>query len=70
MALLNRLWQREDVSIILITSELAEEYHQHISNYLTKNLYPVILEIPSQAKEVKDPVSELLRQAVGIKLDL
>ena len=70
MTILNDLWQREDISIILITSEIAKKYHQPISNYIAKNLYPVIVEIPSQAKDVKDPVSELVRQAVGIKLDL
>ncbi|MHA1975944.1 MAG: V-type ATP synthase subunit F [Candidatus Hodarchaeales archaeon] len=69
LSILSDLWQREDVSIILITSEIAEKYHQPISNYMAKNLYPVILEIPSQVKGIKDPVAELIRQAVGIKLE-
>ncbi|MHA2238963.1 MAG: V-type ATP synthase subunit F, partial [Candidatus Hodarchaeales archaeon] len=67
--ILTDLWQREDISIILITSEIAEKYQQPISNYMAKNLYPVILEIPTQDKLSKDPVSELIRQAVGIKLE-
>ena len=67
---LTDLWQREDISIILITSDIAEEHQQPISNYMARNLYPVILEIPTQAQLTKDPVSELIRQAVGIKLDL
>ena len=69
LSILTDLWQREDVSIILITSEIAEKFHQPISTYMTKNLYPVILEIPSKVKGAKDPVAELIRQAVGIKLE-
>ncbi|MHA2289235.1 MAG: V-type ATP synthase subunit F [Promethearchaeota archaeon] len=69
LSILTNLWQREDVSIILITSDIAEKFHQPISNYMAKNLYPVILEIPSQVKGSKDPVAELIKQAVGIKLE-
>jgi vacuolar-type H+-ATPase subunit F/Vma7 len=69
LSILTDLWHREDVSIILVTSDIADKYHQPISNYMAKNLYPVILEIPSQVKGTKDPVAELIRQAVGIKLE-
>jgi vacuolar-type H+-ATPase subunit F/Vma7 len=68
--ILTDLWQREDISIILITADIADKYQQPISNYMAKNLYPVILEIPTQEQLSKDPVSELIRQAVGIKIDL
>ncbi len=70
LEILTDLWQREDISIILITSKIAEKYQQQISNYMAKNLYPVILEVPTQDQLSKDPVSELIRQAVGIKLEL
>jgi vacuolar-type H+-ATPase subunit F/Vma7 len=68
--ILSKLWMREDISIILITPEIAKTCHQEITRFMKKNLFPVIMELPLKQKNVKDPLTELIRQAVGIKLDL
>ena len=37
---------------------------------MRKNPFPIIMELPLEQKDVKDPLVELIRQAVGIKLEL
>jgi vacuolar-type H+-ATPase subunit F/Vma7 len=37
---------------------------------MAKNLFPIIMELPLKLKDTKDPLTELLRQAVGIKLEI
>jgi vacuolar-type H+-ATPase subunit F/Vma7 len=61
---------RKDISIILVTPDIAERYHQKISEFMGKNPFPIIMELPLEQKDVKDPLVELIRQAVGIKLEL
>ncbi|MFX1539100.1 MAG: V-type ATP synthase subunit F [Promethearchaeota archaeon] len=68
--ILSSLWLRKDISIILITPDIAERYHQEITEFMTKNPFPVIMELPLIQKDVKDPLAELIRQAVGINLEL
>jgi vacuolar-type H+-ATPase subunit F/Vma7 len=68
--ILTDLWSRKDISIILVTSDVAKRYHQQITNFMGKKPFPIIMELPLKGKDVKDPLTELIRQAVGIKLDL
>ena len=68
--ILSNLWSREDVSIILVTPDIAERYQQQITEFMAKNPFPIIMELPTKQKDVKDPLTELIRQAVGIKLEL
>ena len=68
--ILTSLWSRDDISIILITPEITNMYHQEISKFMEKNLFPIIMELPLKGKETKDPLIDLLRRAVGIKMDL
>ncbi|UCG90789.1 MAG: V-type ATP synthase subunit F [Candidatus Heimdallarchaeota archaeon] len=68
--ILSSLWLRKDISIILITPDIAERYHQEITEFIAKNPFPIIMELPIKQKDVKDPLTELIRQAVGINLEL
>jgi len=68
--ILSSLWSREDISIILITPDIAEQFHQQITEFMTKNPFPIIMELPIKREDVKDPLTELIRQAVGINLEL
>ena len=68
--ILSSLWLRKDISIILVTPDIAERYHQKITEFMRKNPFPIIMELPLEQKDVKDPLVELIRQAVGIKLEL
>ncbi|UCG02357.1 MAG: hypothetical protein JSW11_22575 [Candidatus Heimdallarchaeota archaeon] len=67
---LSSLWSRKDISIILVTPDIAERYHQQITDFMAKNPFPVIMELPTKREDVKDQLTELIRQAVGINLEL
>jgi len=54
----------------LITPDIAERYHQEITEFIAKNPFPIIMELPIKQKDAKDPLAELIRQAVGINLEL
>ena len=56
--------------MILITPKVSERCHQQITEFISKNLFPIIMELPLEQTDVKDPLTELIRQAVGIKLEL
>lgn len=56
--------------MILITPEVSERCHQQITEFISKNIFPIIMELPLKQTDVKDPLTELIRQAVGIKLEL
>ncbi|MHA2202066.1 MAG: V-type ATP synthase subunit F [Candidatus Hodarchaeales archaeon] len=68
--ILSSLWSRKDISIILVTPNIAERYHQQITEFMVKNPFPIIMELPISREDVKDPLTELIRQAVGINLEL
>ena len=68
--ILSSLWVRKDISVILITPDIAEQYHQQITEFMTKNPFPIIMELPIKREDVKDPLTDLIRQAVGINLEL
>ncbi len=67
---LSNIWLRKDISIILITPKIAERCHQRITEFMSEKTFPVIMELPTDLKKGKDPLTELIRQAVGIKLEL
>ena len=68
--ILSNLWLREDISIIIVTPEIAQQYHTQITEFMTKNLFPIIMELPVKIEGAQDPLTELVRQAVGVKLDI
>lgn len=68
--ILSKIWLRKDISIILITPEIAKRCHQQITDFMAEKTFPVIMELPTELKKGKDPLTELIRQAVGIKLEL
>ena len=68
--ILSNIWVRKDISIILITPEIAERCHQRITEFMAEKPFPVIMELPTKLTKGKDPLTELIRQAVGIKLEL
>ena len=45
-------------------------FDEPINCFMGKNPFPIIMELPLEQKDVKDPLVELIRQAVGIKLEL
>ncbi|NHJ02849.1 MAG: hypothetical protein EAX86_11990 [Candidatus Heimdallarchaeota archaeon] len=67
--ILSNLWLREDISIIIISPNIAQHYHNQIAEFMAKNLFPVIIELPIK-KEGTDPLTDLVRQAVGVKLNM
>ncbi|MFX0119069.1 MAG: V-type ATP synthase subunit F [Promethearchaeota archaeon] len=68
--ILSKLWLRKDISVILITPDIAERYHQQIAEFMAKNPFPIIMELPTKYEDNKDPLTELIRQAVGINIEL
>lgn len=68
--ILTNLWSRKDISIILVTPEIAEHFHHQITEFMAKNPFPIIMELPIKREDVKDPLTELIRQAVGINIEL
>ena len=66
---LHSLWIREDVTVIIITPEVAKVCHEQIANMMKEKIFPVIIELPIGSKE-KDPLKKLLKEAVGIDLDI
>jgi vacuolar-type H+-ATPase subunit F/Vma7 len=68
--ILTDLWSRKDISIILVTPEIAEQFHNQITEFMAKNPFPIIIELPTKREDIKDPLTELIRQAVGINLEL
>ena len=68
--ILTKLWSRKDISIILVTPDIAEHYHKQITEFMAKNTFPIIMELPIKREDLKDPLTELIRQAVGINLEI
>lgn len=66
--ILHSLWIREDISIIIITSNIASQCHDQITAMMKEKIFPIIIEIPSDQKEA-DSLGDLLKQTVGIELE-
>ncbi|MHA1974917.1 MAG: V-type ATP synthase subunit F [Candidatus Hodarchaeales archaeon] len=70
LEVLSNLWLREDITVIIVTPEVAEACRQEISEFMSKKLFPVIMELPLKDQKEKDSLTELVLQAVGIKLEI
>ena len=68
---LDRLYEREDIAVIMITqtlTNLCREYIYHLK--LTKR-QPLIIEIPDRHGNgtTKDSITRYVQEAIGVKLD-
>ncbi|MHA1213844.1 MAG: V-type ATP synthase subunit F [Candidatus Hodarchaeales archaeon] len=70
LEILSSLWLREDITVIIITPEIAEVCSQEISEFMSRKLFPIIMELPLEEQKEKDSLTELVLQAVGIKLEI
>lgn len=67
------LSRREDVAVILITERLATQTQELIAQIQQERTYPVIIEIPDKGGKIEketDTLRELVKQAVGVELEI
>ncbi len=60
-----------DISIIIITEQLAEKVRETIEE-LSENPYPVIVEIPDKTGHLErkeSPIRRLVKRAIGVELE-
>ncbi len=59
-----------DVGIIIITERIARQIIEDVDRYVYGTDFPLIIEIPDRAGPLpgRKPVSELVKQAVGVKV--
>ncbi|MDY6964776.1 MAG: V-type ATP synthase subunit F [Halobacteriota archaeon] len=70
---LKDLVKDEDAAIIIITEKIAESIRSTIEDIDSKKkgVIPIIIEIPDKSGKMPrevDPLSELIRRAIGIEL--
>lgn len=67
----NKITDRDDIGIILITESLAEKLGKILKEFRLRNNIPVIVEIPDKKgrkKEHIDYISHLIKKAVGVEV--
>jgi V/A-type H+-transporting ATPase subunit F len=67
----NEISEKDDIGIIFITEQIAEELQRELKEFRTRNNIPVILEIPDKSGRIKDHidfVSQLIKKAVGVEV--
>ncbi|MFQ6123176.1 MAG: V-type ATP synthase subunit F [Candidatus Heimdallarchaeota archaeon] len=68
-----KLSRQEGVAVILITERLAAQALDIIAQIQQERTYPVIIEIPDKGGKIKketDTLKELVKQAVGVELEI
>ena len=66
------LSEKDDIGIIFITEEIAEEISGYLKDFRIRNNLPIIVEIPDKKGRLKDHVdfvSHLIKKAVGIEVN-
>ncbi len=67
----NKLIERENLGLILITEELADKLGRRLREYRYTHRLPIIVEIPDKRgrrREHIDIVSQLIKKAVGVEI--
>ena len=69
LSLLEDMTKDNDVGVIFITEDLAEQFKRDLKDYRMAHYIPIIVEIPDRTGHKKDHidfVSHLIKRAVGI----
>ena len=69
LSLLEDMTKDNDVGVIFITEDLAEQFKRDLKDYRMVHYIPIIVEIPDRTGHKKDHidfVSHLIKRAVGI----
>ena len=67
----NDLIQRDDIGIVFITEQIAEELSRELKDFRARFSLPIIVEIPDKKGRMKDHVdyvSLLIKKAVGVEV--
>ena len=67
----NVLSERDDIGVIFVTEQIVESLGKHLKDYRTRNILPIIVEIPDKTGRIKDHedyVSHLIKKAVGVDI--
>ncbi|MFO8109744.1 MAG: V-type ATP synthase subunit F [Thermoplasmata archaeon] len=71
---LRKFMNSGNVAVVLISEKVAESVRAELNRMTeSKDLYPVIVEIPDRegpAKDKEDPLEEKIKRAVGIDISL
>lgn len=61
----------EDVSIIIITQNLANEIREHINRKIGSDVLPMIIEIPDKdgsSEGSSDQMADLIKRVIGVEM--
>ena len=68
----NKILDRDDIGIVLITEHFAEKIAKYLDDYRIRNSIPIIVEIPDKKGRIPDHVdyvSHLIKKAVGLEVN-
>ena len=69
MKILDEYMARDDLGILIITSEIAQTLKHEIAHWKREKHFPIIVEIQEFGKELtEDRIGELLKRAVGMDI--
>ena len=70
-----KIWREisemEDIGVVFITEEIAENISKDLKEYRLRNNVPIIVEIPDKKGRITDHVdyvSYLIKKAVGVEI--
>lgn len=67
--ILDEFMEREDLGILIITSEIAKTLRKDISRWKYQKHFPIVVEIQEFGKELtEDHIGQLLKRAVGMDI--
>ena len=67
----NKIIEKEDIGIIIITENIADKIGNYIKDFRNRNTIPLIIEIPDKKGRKKDHIdyiSHLIKKAVGVEV--
>ena len=67
----NQITDRDDIGILFVTEQIAEDLEKYLKDFRIRNNIPIIVEIPDKKGRKKDHVdfvSHLIKKAVGIEV--
>ena len=67
----NQISERDDIGILFVTEQVAEDLGKYLKDFRIRNNIPIIVEIPDKKGRKKDHVdfvSHLIKKAVGIEV--
>ena len=67
----NQITERDDIGILFVTEQIAEDIEKYLKDFRIRNNIPIIVEIPDKKGRIKDHVdfiSQLIKKAVGVEV--